>query len=257
MISILLAIPAWVGLVYGLNTCSKNSAHRFKKPIQWAHALTFELFTMLILSFWRATSRSKDVPTGNARPILLIHGYFNGAYVWKFHQKRLEKAGLGPVYTLDLGHPFQSIHNYVQRVQEKAKQIEMETGKSQLTLIGHSMGGLVGALYASTLAPKGSIAKIITLASPFGGTLMAFLGIGRSAKEMRLGSTFLQELQDALGKRPDLEFYHIATKTDEIVVPYSSSLIGSRQEKRLILEDVGHASLLLSSRVSRKLCDLA
>ena len=240
----------WVGFIYILNSYSSHQVTR------WAYALTFELFALFALIFWRLCSYFwfEQKPKAGSKPILLVHGYLDGPAVWTLMKARLEKEGFGPIYTIDLGHPFQSLRDYAKKVEAKVKQIEQEVGKSDITLIGHSMGGLVCSLYATA---KAGPSKIIAIGSPFGGTMVARLGIGRSAKEMRIGSSLLKELQEALDKRPDIELYHIATKTDALIIPYTSALKGSKAESRLILEDVGHVGLAFSGRVARYLSEIA
>jgi triacylglycerol lipase len=198
----------------------------------------------------------KNQPTAQhlpSRPILLVHGYLNSGFVWDFHKNRLARAGIGPIYTIDLGYPFHSIRTYAEKVRDKAQQIAKETGRNDLTLIGHSMGGLVSYYYATHMA-QGSVSEVITIASPLRGTHVAKIGLGQCAREMQIGSEFIQELQNAAAHSPHIRFYNIATQTDELVVPYTSSIFQSEPHRQFFIEDVGHASLLFSERVSDQLC---
>jgi hypothetical protein len=54
-------------------------------------------------------------------------------------------------------------------------------------------------------------------------------------------------------KSSDHSFYHIGTKTDQIVVPYTSSFLGSDPARQCLFDDLGHASLLFSPRVTGKI----
>jgi pimeloyl-ACP methyl ester carboxylesterase len=187
-------------------------------------------------------------------PILLVHGYLNAGFVWQFQKKRLERDfGHLPIYLIDLGHPFQSIHDYALKIRDRAAAITRETGADRLTLVGHSMGGLVCYYYAVHLAPPLSVQKVISIASPLQGTYAAWLGVGQSAHDMRTGSPLLRNLAFAAANRRDIEFYNIATKTDELIIPYTSSFLHTEPSHRLCLDGIGHASLLFSRRVSRQL----
>jgi pimeloyl-ACP methyl ester carboxylesterase len=60
-------------------------------------------------------------------------------------------------------------------------------------LIGHSMGGLVLRAYLRRYG-RDKVARIVTLGSPHQGTRLAHLGLGRNARQMRMGSSWLAEL---------------------------------------------------------------
>lgn len=215
--------------------------------------MSLELFALLYAFIFRWVPRFgslKTIPGGNGRPILLVHGYLNNAWVWIFMKRKLAKAGLGPIYLINLGFPFLSIQTYAKRVQRKAKQICRETRTDDLILIGHSMGGVVSALYASELAPQWTVSDVIMIASPIEGTPVARLALGRNAREMQKDSPLLKELREKMAQRPEIRFYQVATLCDQLVVPGISAGRLVKPERRLILDNLGHASTLFSARVA-------
>jgi triacylglycerol esterase/lipase EstA (alpha/beta hydrolase family) len=225
------------------------------RPIHWIHALSFELLAFAAVAILRLVPR-KPRPQGTGpRPILLVHGYCNHGSVWAYLQPLLAKLNVGPVYTINLGHPFRSIQEYAKHVSEKAAAIRSETNQEHLILIGHSMGGLVSAFYAAKMAPAHSVTDVITLSSPLGGTHVARLALGPNGKEMRLASQFVQQLKSLIQAKPDIRFYHIATRTDQIVFPSQSALLGNNPSREFVFEDIGHASLLFSPRVAAKISE--
>lgn len=249
---------AWVAVIREINASAIYFPVAIKKAVHWIHAQTLELIAFALLIFLRlATVLRKNqpaAPLANSRPILLVHGYLNSGFVWDFHKNHLVREGFGPIYTIDLGNPFLSIRTYAKKVQEMAKKIAEETGQNDLTLIGHSMGGLVSYYYAAKLARAYSVPQVITIGSPLHGTQIAKIGLGMCAKEMQIGSNLIQEIHEAVESCPDVRFYNIATKTDELVVPYTSSIFKSDPLSQFVVDDVGHASLLFSQRVSDQLC---
>jgi poly(3-hydroxyalkanoate) synthetase len=70
---------------------------------------------------------------------------------------------------------------------------------------------------------------------------------------MEWRSPFVQGLAASLQKRADLPLYHIATRTDQLIIPYSSALLNPDPAHQCIVEDVGHASLLFSPRVTAQI----
>lgn len=220
------------------------------KIVQWAHAMTFEIMAFIGVIFLRLIPSRKKCP-GNSRPILLIHGYVNHPNVWWLQKRWLKSFGLGPVYTINLGHPFKSILSYAEKVKAKAEEIAKDTGREDLILIGHSMGGLVGAWYATKLAKENTVTDLITIASPLEGTPMARIGIGANAREMSPNSEFINNLQEAIKQNQLIRFHHIATCRDQLVLPGTSALIVGHNH--FLFDDLGHASLLYSKKTAEKI----
>lgn len=129
-----------------------------------------------------------------ARPILLVHGYGCSRGVWYRLRRRLEAAG-HVVATVSLTPPFASIGQLEPQLARRIEEVCAATGARQLTLVGHSMGGLVGRCY---LARHGGerVARLITLSTPHQGTALARLGIGRNAREMEPDSLWLRDMAE-------------------------------------------------------------
>jgi poly(3-hydroxyalkanoate) synthetase len=169
----------------------------------------------------------------------------------------LEEAGCGPIYTIDLGDgtfsgKFLSIRDYAKQVGEKVRQILEETGKGSVALVGHSMGGIVSSLYATEYAEPDTVSDVVTIGSPMHGTCWAdCLAEGANGHEMMTESPLLEEVRHAIEETPSIRFYSVASKTDEIV-SFASALHGNDPSKQMIVEDVGHISLMTSRKVARK-----
>jgi triacylglycerol esterase/lipase EstA (alpha/beta hydrolase family) len=189
---------------------------------------------------------------GKGQPILLVHGYMHDSSAWIYHIWRLTRQGFGPIYMLNLKHPFLPIMEYAKRVEAKAQQIEKETGRKDLILIGHSMGGLVSSFYATQVAPEGKVTHVITIGSPLAGTYVAKIAMGPNGRQMGRGCVFLKDLKASILSSKGIQFYHMGTKTDELVIPYSSAFIPENKQQ-FIVNDIGHVSLLYSPRIADKI----
>lgn len=240
---------ATLGVIQLLNAAAPRLP--YPRCIHWVHASLFELFALLGVAFLRMIPLPQKKGRGKGQPILLIHGYMHFGGVWLFQKRWLEALGLGPIYTISLGHPFRSIALYAEKVKKKAEAIAQETGRQDLMLIGHSMGGLVASYYATRLASPGSVTDVVTIASPLAGTPMAWIGLGPNAREMRPRSLWIQELQKAIEETSAIRFYHIATHSDALVIPGISAVL--EKNPHFVFEDLGHTSLLYSRRVSQKI----
>jgi triacylglycerol esterase/lipase EstA (alpha/beta hydrolase family) len=246
-----------LAMVKILNSFASLLPAPLKRAVYWLHSMAFEAIAVTAFFLMRPLgivgwSVGKCGPE-EGRPILLIHGYIQNASNWVYLKRKLCQKGFGPVFTLNLGHPFRSIREHAETIAKKAALIAKETGREDLTLIGHSMGGLASAWYAAKLARPGKVGDVITIGSPLRGTKMAQIAIGKNGREMERGSDFVREVEEIVRKNRKVRFYHIASKADQIVLPYSSAFTGQHPEREYILDDIGHMSLLYSKRVADKI----
>lgn len=233
----------------------------FPRPIaqviRWIHAMVLELFAItavfILHPFCYLPKRRVLNKNNSGTPILLIHGYLHDCSGWLYHRRQLARAGFGPIYSLNLGFPFHSIKKYAKKVAAFADHIEKDTGRRDLIVIGHSMGGLVCCWYANEMAPSDKVTDVIAIGSPLSGTAIAKIGIGLNAREMERESQFVKDLQSKMRSSKKIRFYQIGTQTDQLIIPYSSAFVGDDPDRQLLLNDIGHVALLFSPRVSTKI----
>lgn len=210
-----------------------------------------------VLYPFRALSFSSKVPSTaiSAPPILFIHGYLHHQMAWLWCIRALrKKEGVGPLYSIDFTSPLEPIPVLAAQLQTKIRDILAETGSEKIILVGHSMGGLISSYYCEYLAPPNEVDRVITLGSPFQGTWLSALVMGPNAQELSPNSVFLRELGERI-ERSQVPYYSIATKLDNMVVPWESAIPipeGISKES-LILEDSGHLRLLISPLVIEKI----
>ncbi|MFA5250261.1 MAG: alpha/beta fold hydrolase [Parachlamydiales bacterium] len=207
-------------------------------------------FCYLILFFQKSWKWKKYL---SKRGIILVHGYLNNASALFYHGHQLSKAGFGPIRAVNLGNPFLSIEEYALRLKKKIEKMQQEFNLDEVVIIGHSMGGLVASYFALYLDDKKLVRRIISLGTPFQGTKVAKIGLGKCVKEMESNSPFLQKLLKDLMSQRQLRIDQVATSFDQIVIPYTSSLLDKELGSRYVLEDLGHAALLFSGRVNSKM----
>lgn len=184
-------------------------------------------------------------------PILLVHGYLSNRGIFWQLRKRLFAADLGPIYALNLEPLMGSIDNMVPTLAEHIEKICSETNAAQITVVAHSMGGLVTRRYMSLQANGGfRIKRFITLGSPHHGTEMARFSVGKCVAEMRTASAWLSALESAevaTEKPPTLSIY---TLNDDLVYPPESSKL--YWAENVPMAAVGHISLLFSKPVAER-----
>lgn len=196
----------------------------------------------------------KSLPHSTKKVTLCVHGFLHNRSAWLALNPHLNQcAEAGPVFTMNLGHPFQSIENYSQYVQQKIAEIKAMAGTEDLeiNLIGHSMGGLVCANYAVKYAEQDRVrvAKLITIASPLQGTPAAHIAklFCTCAKEMLPNSDFIRELNKNIQDLKDVPRYHIGFGGDWIAPKSRTFFKDSKNDQHISY--MGHVSALLSPRV--------
>lgn len=208
-----------------------------------AYLLTF----LLIIPFerlWMPPDRLQPAP----RVILLVHGYGCSRGVWWRLRRRLEKVGC-TVATLSLTPPVAGINTLLPQLATRIDAVRQATGCQRLTLVGHSLGGLLCRAY---LAQNGrdKVDALVTLAAPHGGTELARLGVGQAARDMTPGSPCLQGLADQAIDLPAIAFRNLY---DNYVMPQDLQRLRGAHD--IALPPVGHIAMLYDTRVATLVVD--
>lgn len=185
------------------------------------------------------------------RPIIMVHGYAMNRANFIPLARRLAKAGLGPIVGFEywtLGKTASA----ARRLGEFVDRVRSETGATHVDVIGHSMGGVVGRYYVTFGGGDGVVANLVTIGSPHSGTVVAPVGLGRPTKELFLGSSLMQRL--AAAKLPSqTKLTVIWSRGDALVSGAHAARIEGVDE--LVLDDVGHLSMLTSRAVADALIE--
>ena len=232
------------------------------RPLDWGNqfaALGKEIAARIVSFNWSqpfpALAMGRDpVGASEGTPILLVHGFFSSKGMWIRFRQRLVKAGMGPVYTMDLKHAFGHVKGMVPSLHERIEAILRETGKDKIVLIAHSMGGLVSRQYLQVHGGE-RIAQLITLGSPHHGTRIAKVALFTCTRDMRRKSGFL----DALAAKeatapPAVPTTSIYTMNDDLVYPPETSELAWAEN--IAVQGVGHVSLLFDAEVFGKVAEV-
>ncbi|MBI5272561.1 MAG: hypothetical protein HY861_01085 [Chlamydiia bacterium] len=236
-----------------------DSNHLTAKAAHWIRATTLELnagiamAALLPLTFFDHFHQPQGSLEG--RPILLVNGYLSFGSTWYYLRRKLVQARLGPVYTMNVGS-FSSIEYYAREVGKKIAQIRDATGRSDISLVAHSKGGLVSAYYATRHAKKEGIriTDVITIGCPLAGTPVAKMGLGHDAAQMHPDHPFNVQLRNDMLAHPEIRFAHIASATDLIVSLDSALPAETAGSYRRIFHNLGHLGLVLSPRTAEQVC---
>jgi triacylglycerol esterase/lipase EstA (alpha/beta hydrolase family) len=185
-------------------------------------------------------------------PVLLLHGIGCNAGVWTRMRSYLARAGIAPVYAMSYGPPFISIASTAQQVADKIAQIERDTGASQVVIVAHSMGGLVARSYIRAFGPS-HVRRLVTIGTPFAGSMHAWLMSGASLAEMRPGSAYLAALAEPTPDERAVPTVSIWSWHDSMVTPQDSSRLPYGQN--VIVSKVAHNALIGDRGVQHLVAD--
>jgi hypothetical protein len=135
-------------------------------------------FDAAIWVYWRTMNLVFQAPADESEkpsklpPLLLIHGSGGFPSQWNSFRKQLGNTfgnQMYSCYTIELPQePVVSINvEMLHAVSEKVESILKLTGHPQVSLVGHSMGGLVAARFA--LKRPDVVAAVVTIGAPWKG----------------------------------------------------------------------------------------
>jgi pimeloyl-ACP methyl ester carboxylesterase len=164
-------------------------------------------------------------------PVILVHGTFGDMTVsWNAVSPALKSAGYC-VFALDLvRRGMAPIDRSADKLAAFVDEVLTRTGAPQVSLVGHSQGGMLGRYVARFHGKLAVIDDIVGLAPSSHGTTnplapgVAGLGCPACA-EQQAGSAFMQELNAPPEAPPPPSYTVVSTKYDEVVTPYQSQAL--------------------------------
>jgi len=212
---------------------------------EWSALVAFNLF---YLPWERTALRADPAPAPTDRvPVVLVHGYFANRGYFQPLVKRLESAGIGPIFVPNFRAWLAPIATFEAELHAEIERIAAGTGQARVVLVAHSMGGLAARGYVARHGVA-RVARLVTIASPHHGTAIARFGVGANAREMEEGSRFIAGLESAEAdprcRPPAASIY---SPHDNMVMPqWTSRLPWARN---IALPGLGHIAIARSPRL--------
>jgi triacylglycerol lipase len=252
---LLIALPLVVRLVivsglYGLSRAKGVALTEAQtlRGAQWWKFFTTEYWHFCKQSFLHLPfpalfrSRADRGELGVAGGVVVLqHGYLHNGAVWYPLTRTLQSRGWR-VFTID--QPlYAPIDVMAERLALRIDAALVASDATQVSLIAHSMGGLVVRAYLRRFG-NAHVKRVITLGSPHHGTHHAYLALGTNGQQMRPGNRWLAELGEYKISPPFTSIYSIY---DTMIAPQDSSRM--TEATNVELTGVGHVAMFADTQV--------
>lgn len=239
---IFLSLFALSILLSGIGTCIRlvmQERHLDRAQIA-AECIEIGVFYLNMFTypfgFFQTAPRRNNLPIQAHRPIILVPGYGLNRLSFIILKRYLQYKGYPWVWSIN--HPVRKddIPAFAEALDQQIRWYCHYTKSPDVTVIGHSMGGIVSALAIQN--HQSPIAKLITLGTPWKGTKMHIFGIGKHVRQLAPLHPIITEI-----KVPSIPHLAIWTKQDWILLPTENAI--REGIHHTCFEHIGHFGLLI------------
>ena len=178
-------------------------------------------------------------------PILLVHGIVDNHTIFASLERALRRRGFERLRFFDYGLLTSDVRTTAARLAAAVEELVCVTGRDQIHIIGHSLGGLIARYYVQRMGGDARVHTLVTLGSPHQGTRLARVGqVLPLVRQLTPGSALLTELAEPA---PDCQTRFLAfwSDLDQLVVPRQNAAIDHPDlaVTNVAVRGVGHMSL--------------
>lgn len=182
-------------------------------------------------------------------PIVLVHGILDNRSVFTVLRRTLRRRGFGSVHAVNYSFWTGDVRAAAHQLGRHVDAVREQTGAERVHVVGHSLGGLIARYHVQRMGGSAAVDTLVTLGTPHGGTRTAHLLPTPLARQLRPGSTLLEELaRPAPGCRT--RFLVVWSRLDQMIVPQCNARLvhPDLAVEHLELRDVGHFALPIDAR---------
>lgn len=185
--------------------------------------------------------RPSAQPEGRV-PVLLVHGYdMNRTTMWPLTWY-LRRRGWRWAHAVNHGPWGNPIAGHARHLADRIAELKRASGAPQVDIVAHSMGGLIAGWYINRMGGAADVRKLVTIGTPWQGTILAYLGRRAEARDLEPESAVVADVS-----RLPVPVTSIWTPCDQIVVPATSSAIPDATCVEIPV--AGHLDMLVDGRV--------
>jgi triacylglycerol lipase len=177
--------------------------------------------------------------------VVLVHGFFASAGVFRPLRAHLERETTAHVATFTHA-PGAGVRRIARKL---ARVVERLPRSARVTIVGHSLGGIVARWYVQEMAGHARVAQTVSLASPFCGVDVPALFVGA---DVHRESDLLRRLRDGAPECP-VPHASIVAGDDTVVEGMETACLGTGDV--FVLPGRGHNELLFDDEAARIVID--
>jgi hypothetical protein len=183
-------------------------------------------------------------PLAARTPVLLVHGLVDNRSIFAVMRRSLRRRGFASVCSWNYSPLLRDVARAAEDLGAHIERICAQTGHDRVHVVGHSLGGLIARYHVQRQGGDRRVDSLVTLGSPHGGSVLAHALPTPLVRQLRPGSTVLQELAEPV-ERCDTSITAIYSDLDGLVLPTSAGRcdhpdLGARN---VLFRGVGHMSL--------------
>ncbi|MEU5340679.1 MULTISPECIES: alpha/beta fold hydrolase [unclassified Streptomyces] len=142
-----------------------------------------------------ATSDTTRLPTPTRPPVVLLHGFIDNRSVFVMLRRSLAQHGRQQIESLNYSPLTCDIRTAAELLGRHIEEICERTGRHEVDVVGHSLGGLIARYYVQCLGGDVRVRTLVTLGTPHSGTrVVPLMNAHPIVRQMRPGSAVLDEL---------------------------------------------------------------
>jgi hypothetical protein len=177
--------------------------------------------------------------------VVLVHGFLATAGVFRPLRARLERETGARVATFTHA-PGVGVRRIARRL---AELVDRMPKSSRVTVVGHSLGGVVARYYVQELEGHTRVARTVSLATPFGGMSVPPLFVGADVQPQ---SELLVRLR-LRAHECGVPHTSIVAAEDKLVIGAATASLGFGDV--IVLPERGHNSVLFCDRAASIVID--
>ena len=136
------------------------------------------------------------LPSGTKPPVVLLHGFIDNRSVFVLLRRSLAQHGRQHIESLNYSPLTNDIRAAAELLGRHIEDICERTGRDQVDIVGHSLGGLIARYYVQRLGGDLRVRTLVTLGTPHAGTkVIPLMNAHPIVRQMRPGSKVIEELR--------------------------------------------------------------
>ncbi|MEV7143497.1 lipase family alpha/beta hydrolase [Streptomyces tauricus] len=191
------------------------------------------------------TADAARLPTPDRPPVVLLHGFIDNRSVFVLLRRSLAQHGRQQIESLNYSPLTCDIRTAAELLGRHIEEICERTGRRQVDIVGHSLGGLIARYYVQRLGGDVRVRTLVTLGTPHAGTrVVPLMNAHPIIRQMRPGSGVLEELRKP-APHCRTRFVSFWSDLDQLMVPLETACIEHPDllAQNVRVSGIGHLAL--------------